>query len=242
MKRGTGQPGDFPATRGAALSLPAQRRRLFGGQVAPVRRIGLKRISRTGNVANLEGSIGGPAALKVCFGAVDLAQDLSGISLNLGVSGGAELATHIKFVPLDIVGYLACQVPWTEDRTLKAIIPEQTLPIKIGLARKLIGEMPTFDGRIEEVSVKLRMQPSPTALILQSTNLTLACAPLAGLINAVSLNLAPVIPELMGDFVFKQKAMDFSFPLQLPYPMIGSRTVKTEIAETARSIILKGSI
>ncbi len=203
---------------------------------------GLKRLSRTGKFANLEGSIGGPAELKLCFGAVDLARDLTNLSFTLNVAGSADLATHIKFVPLDIIGHLSCQIPWTEDRTLRAEVPTQSLPIKIGLSRTSEGGRQTFKAHLDEVTVKLHVQPSPTALILQSTNFNLSCMPLAGLLNAVSLSLAPFVPELMGDFEHKQKSIDLSFQPQFPKLSVSTREVKIEIVETDRAIILKGSL
>lgn len=51
---------------------------------------GLKRISRTGKLANIDVSMGGPASLKICFSRVKVTEDLSHISLTLGIEGGAE--------------------------------------------------------------------------------------------------------------------------------------------------------
>jgi hypothetical protein len=203
---------------------------------------GLKQISRTGNVANLDGSIGGPAAIRVCVNTADFAKDLSAVSLALSVSGSADLATHIKFVPLDIVGHLACQAPWTEDRTIKATIPEQPLPLKLGLSVKTENGERTYNGRIDEVTLKLHFQPSPTALILQSTNFMLACAPLAGLINTVTVNLAPLIPELLTDFEYKQEAISFSFVPKMPDVKVMGVDVKTDLSETALALVLAGKL
>jgi hypothetical protein len=114
-------------------------------------------ISRTGNFANLEGSVGGPAALKVCLSSVNFTQDLSSISLAMAVSGTAELATHIKFIPLDIVGHLTCQFPWAEDRTLRASVPEQQRPLTTRLVRKKAGEQQTLSGRTNDIPLRLHI-------------------------------------------------------------------------------------
>jgi hypothetical protein len=203
---------------------------------------GLKRLSRTGKFANIDVSMGGPANLKACFSAVKMSDDLRLLSLNLSVDGKGDIATHVKFVPLDIVGHLACQVPWTEDRLITATVPNQLLPVKVNLTSKNSNGKQVFDGRIDEITLKLHFEPSPTALLLQSTNFTLACLPLAGLINSVTLNLGPLIPELLKDFDFKQGAIVFSFAPQLPNVNVLNSGVKMVLSETSHAIVLTGTV
>jgi hypothetical protein len=202
----------------------------------------LKRLSRTGKFANIDVSMGGPATLKICPSAVNLSTDLTEVSLNLGVDGGADVATRVKFVPLDIIGHLACQVPWTEDRTFNVTIPAQAIPVKANLTAKIVNGKQAYDGHIDEVMLKLHFEPSPTVLLLQNTNFTLACLPLAGLIDAVTLNIGPLIPDLLKDFDFKQKAVSFSFVPKLPDVKVFENDLKTTLSETRRTIMLTGEI
>jgi hypothetical protein len=75
---------------------------------------------------------------------------------------------------------------------------------------------------------------------LQSTNFTISCLPAAALLNAVTFTLGPLIPEFMSEFEYVQKALDFSFPVNLPIIAIANRQVKLELTETARMLILSG--
>jgi hypothetical protein len=99
-----------------------------------------------------------------------------------------------------------------------------------------------YDGEVGEVTLKLHFDPSPTAALLRSANFTLACLPLAGLINAVTLNLGPPIPDLLKDFDYKQKAIAFSFTPQLPDIKVLNSDVETELSETSRAITLSGTV
>ncbi|MBI5262912.1 MAG: hypothetical protein HY852_13950 [Bradyrhizobium sp.] len=203
---------------------------------------GLKRISRTGKVANIDVSMGGPANLKICFGKVTASADLRGISLALGVEGDADIATHVKFVPLDIVGHLACPAEWTDDRTIKATIPNQTIPVSVTLTARQTDGKEFYDGQVNDVTVKLHFNPSPTAILLRNANFTLACPPAAGLINAVTFNLAPLIPELLKDFDYKQKAINFSFAPQLPLVNVLKSKLAPSLSETSKAIMLIGTV
>jgi hypothetical protein len=200
---------------------------------------GLKRISRTGKVANIDGSMGGPANLKICFSGVNVSSNLGHISLALGIEGGADVASHIKFVPLDIVGHLACPLEWTDDRTIKVTIPNQSLPVAASLAARRADGKQIYDGHVDDVTLKLHFDPSPTVVLLRNVNFALACAPAEGLINAVTFNLAPLIPELLKDFDYKIKAFDFSFTPELPDMKM---VVAPLLSETSRAITLTGTV
>ena len=128
--------------------------------------------------------MGGPANLKMCFSGVKVTEDLGCISLALAVDGSADVATHIKFVPLHIVGHAACPAEWTDDRTIAVTIPNQSLPVNVALATRLTDGKQVYDGRVGDVTLKLLFGPSPTVVLLRGVNFALACAPLAGLINA----------------------------------------------------------
>src|SRR5262249_53463428 len=83
----------------------------------------LKRLARTGKFANLDGDVTAKTdGLRVCLSDFAVTPDLGKIHIGLGLSGGADVALSLKFVPLDIVGHLACQVPFTESQTFHATL------------------------------------------------------------------------------------------------------------------------
>jgi hypothetical protein len=200
----------------------------------------VKNISRTGNFANLDVSMGGPANFKVCFKNLNVSPDLKKISANLDVDGRADIAAYLKFVPLDIAGHLACPAEWTADHTIIATLPPQALPVNVTLSSTVIDSKQLYVGHVNEVTVKLHFEPSPTVLLLRNANFTLACLPLAGLINSVTLNLAPFIPDLLKDFDYTNKPMDFSFAPKLPELDVLNSHLETSVTDNPNSITLVG--
>ena len=203
---------------------------------------GLEELARTGNLANIDVSMGGPANLKICFSKVKASETLGDMSLALGMEGSADIASHIKFVPLDIVGHLACPAEWTDDRTIKVTIPNQTMPVNVTLAARRVDGKQFYDGHVADVTLKLHFDPSPTVVLLRSANFTLACLPLAGLINAVTFNLAPLIPELLKDFDYKQKEIHFSFTPQLPQVKVLKSDIDAALSDTPKALTLAGTV
>ena len=203
---------------------------------------GLKRVARTGNFASIDGSMGGPASLRVCLNAVHLSDDLEHLSTNLAVDGEGDISTHIKFVPLDVVGHLACPAEWTDDRTIKVTIPSQPIPVNASISSGAIDGKRVYSGHVDELAVKLHFDPSPTVILLRSANFTLACLPLAGLINAVTLNLGPFIPDLLKDFDYKQKSIEFAFAPQLPAVKLLNHEWDADIINSTHAVTLMGKI
>jgi hypothetical protein len=203
---------------------------------------GLKRVSRTGNFANIDGSMGGPASVQVCLNDTRFSDDLSHLSMNLALDGEADISTHIKFVPLDVVGHLACPAEWTDDRTIKASMPSQTIPVAASFSPRFAGGKYIYTGQVNEFAIKLHFDPSPTVILLRNANFTLACLPLAGLINAVTLNLGPFIPDLLKDFNYEQKPISFEFTPQLPAMKLLNHALELKISESSRALKLTGEI
>jgi hypothetical protein len=203
---------------------------------------GLKRLSRTGNLANIDGSISGDASLNLGLRDVHFGDAMDTLSLNIQISGDAGLDTHFKFVPLDIIGHLACPLEWTADKRISTRIPSQTIPLKVTLARRVDGDNQYYDGLLDAFDIKLYFEPSPLSLILQNINFYLACAPAAGLINGVTLNLAPFIPELLKDYTYKQSAISFTFTPDVPVQKVMGQDVKPVLSETPLAILVTGHI
>ena len=164
------------------------------------------------------------------------------LSLDVKASGSAGLDTHFKFVPLDIVGHLACPAEWTADKRIGTQIPEQTVPLNMSLQRQTKDGKQSYEGEVDEFPIKLHFQPSPLSLVLQNINFYLACGPAAGLINGLTLNLAPFIPELLTDYTYKQKPISFAFTSDLPVEKVVGHDIKPALSETALAILLTGAL
>ncbi|MES0179655.1 hypothetical protein NKJ86_13785 [Mesorhizobium sp. M0025] len=198
----------------------------------------LKALHRTGNIANIDGSVTGTGALKLCFRDVHFTDAMDKLQLTLVASGSAELDTHFKFVPLDIAGHILCPLEWTADKRINTTIPLQSTGVGISLTRKA----GSYEGRLDKLSVKLHFEPSPLALVLQNINFHLACPVAAGLINGITLNLGEFLPEFMKDYTYTLKPMTFSFASDLPAQLLLGRTIKPNLSETSRALILSGAL
>jgi len=105
-----------------------------------------------------------------------LSDKADSVNSGIGTKGEAAADVHLKLIPLDIVGHLTCQVPWTENRSFTATLRDPNVSVSSGV--KVIqderGSRLTFD--IPEHELKLKLQPGPTELLLTSPNMT-TCLP-----------------------------------------------------------------
>jgi hypothetical protein len=94
---------------------------------------------------------------------------------------------------------------------------------------------------LNKFDIDLEVSPSPTAYLLANTNMNLACAPLAGLLNTVSLVLTPFVPELRGDFTYTQQAQTMKFNVALPQQKIGSQSITTNLQDNSLAFLVVGN-
>lgn len=199
----------------------------------------LKRLARTGKFANIEGGYSGSSSLAVCLREFALSQNLDRVHAVLEVAGAADIDVSLKFVPLDIVGHLTCQVPWTESQRFVANVPNQLVQVSAAL-RFAEGDAPGYTFDVAETQVDLRIRPGPTELLLSSTNMTLACRG-PDLIKPLLIPATRFIPELRGDFKYKTSPMAVTTLVKLPTVELAGRTLKASIAETVHAIVLRGA-
>lgn len=159
----------------------------------------LKRLSRTGNLANIDGGVQGTGSVEICVRKFLVSDDVSTLALSLDAEGSASAEASVKFVPLDIVGHLLCQFPFTEDKTVSVNIPRQDIDINSDLEFENTIDGLKISTETSASNIGAKISPSPRDLILQSYNMTLACAPLAGLIHPINLSVGSVVPEMQGD-------------------------------------------
>jgi hypothetical protein len=197
-------------------------------------------LHRTGNIGNVDGSAAGTGSLKLCFQEVHFGDALDKLSLSVAASGSAALDVHFKFVPLDVGGHILCPLEWTADKNITTSAPPQSVGVSVSLAREDASGALTYQGRLEELPIKLHFQPSPLSLVLQNVNFALACPVAAGLINGLTLGLGPFIPEFLKDYTYKSKPITFSFTPDLPKQSILGHSVKPKLTETPLALILSG--
>ena len=198
-------------------------------------------LHRTGNIGNLDGSVAGTGSFRLCFRDVHFSDALDKLTLSLAASGSAALGTHFKFVPLDVSGHVLCPFEWTADKNITTSVPPQSIGVNATLARETDTGGLTYRGRLDELAIKLHFQPSPLSLVLQNVNFDLACPVAAGLINGLTLGLAPFIPEILKDYTYKLAPVSFSFAPDLPAQSILGRSVKPKLSETPLALVVSGT-
>jgi len=224
-------------TSKAGKKLDCERIKTQDKGLCEVQKEALKRIARTGKFGQLSGSYEGHADVNLCIPSAHFSAALDSAQLELELSGTADIDAKIKFVPLDIVGHLACQAPWTESENLDASIPRQVLKVVPTIA---FGESEPFQIRIRTSDIKLeaKLDPDPTELLLKSHNFQLSCSALAGALTIGAVAAKPFIKELQGQFKYTMKGDEFTLRPDLPTQMINGQEVKFAIQANGPSVIL----
>ena len=203
-------------------------------------KVTLQGLHRTGNLARIDGGVSGTGALKLCFHDVRLTEAMDKLAFTLEASGSADLDTHFKFVPLDVVGHILCPLEWTAAKRINTTVPPQSTSANIDLTRTVDAGTLTYEGRFSGFPVRLHFQPSPLSLVLQNINFPLACPPAAALINGLTLNLAPLIPDVLKDYTYTLEPLAFSFTPDLPMQPLFQHTIKPTLSETSRALLVSG--
>lgn len=170
-----------------------------------------------------------------------MGDELDKLSITIAASGSATLDTHFKFVPLDVAGHILCPFEWTADKNITTSVPHQSIEANVSLMRETNAGVLTYQGRLNELPIKLHFQPSPLSLVLQNVNFYLACPATAGLIQGMTFGLGPFIPEFLKDYTYKLKPVTFSFAPDLPAQLILGRTIKPKLSETPLALLVSGT-
>ncbi|WP_210171928.1 hypothetical protein [Methylobacterium sp. GXS13] len=201
-------------------------------------------IKNTGKFANLDVTSQIKSEdLGVCIQEFNLSTDLSGVSLALDVSGRAQAVIDVKFTPLDIVGHLACQWPWTESQTFEASLKESRIPISSAFR---LETPPDGQARavfsVKETIIKADISPGPTEFLLtKSPNMTLSCQGL-NLIKPIVLLLTPFVPQLRGDIETKLPSQEISADLNLPVQRVREKEFSVSIKNNRQAIVAIGQL
>ena len=206
---------------------------------------GLKRLSRTGNLANVDSFAQATGRLRICAPRVVFGEALERVEMDLDVQGQAHARVGVKWTPLDIVGHATCPVRWTEHKDLTVSVPLQRVKVVSGIEYQSEDEILRISASIETSNLKVSLRPSPTQLILESYNMQLACPLVGGFVSAIRgptlvVDASGAIPEMSGDFVFSGETRDFDFDLE-PMSFVvpdASKDGKLTVTETARAVLL----
>lgn len=202
----------------------------------------LKALKRTGNFANLDMQADVQTDdVKVCMKDFSLSAGLDQVALKLGVSGTAQADIGLKFTPLDIVGHLACQWPWTDNKKFAATIPQQDLGINSTVAIITDGEKPQLKFAVAETEASVNISPGPTEYLLTSANLTLSCAGL-NFIKPLVVVATPFLPQLRGEFKQKLGKQDLTVGVPAPKLKLGDRELAAQFMTTTQALVLKAAI
>jgi hypothetical protein len=202
----------------------------------------LNRIAATGNFANINIATQlKTESLNICLRDFNMAPGLDTVQFALDVQGKALADVDVKFVPLDIVGHLACQFPWTHAETFQASLRESRLGIASSLKVVTENEKTRLDFAVAKLPIKAHLSPGPSEFLLKSKNMTVSCAGL-NLIKPLVVLLTPFIPELRGDIDYNLPAQTGSVDLALPSQKVGDRTLHLTANDTPQALVLSGAL
>jgi len=201
----------------------------------------LKQINRTGNFARIEGSIAGNANFNVCLDNIALNDELSVFKARLDFNGSVNIDANFKFIPLDIVGHLTCQVPWGDSERFNLSLPKQSNDLEIAMKLNTTTSSPSLDITAKPSRVKMKMHPSPTEYLITNKNFILSCAG-AGLINPLVLGGSTVIPELRGEFDQEIPETKTSIVLPMSKMRIGDRELTSNVSDSGSALLFSATL
>jgi hypothetical protein len=201
----------------------------------------LKRLARTGKFARIEAGVrAGTDDLRVCLQRFRLSPELDGAEIGLHVAGSATAAVDLKFTPLDIVGHLTCQVPWTDSQTFRASLRESSVTVTPAI-RLITSKEPKVQFTLPAGKVPLRLEPGPTEYLLKNVNMNLSCSGL-NFVRPMALALSPFIPALRGEIDYEYEDREFTINLPVPRQQIGDIAVTGSIDQSSKALFAVGRL
>ncbi len=199
----------------------------------------LKALKRTGNFANIDLDVDVQAkSVQVCLKDFSFAPGLDNVALKLGVNGDADVDVGLKFTPLDIVGHLACQWPWTDNKRFSASIPQQDLSFASTMTFQTEDNAPKLVFSVADTEVSANISPGITEYLLTSPNLTLSCAGL-NFVKPLVISATPFMPQLRGEFKHKIGKQEVSIDLPVFNAAIGEIPYVSQFTTTSNAFVIK---
>jgi hypothetical protein len=198
----------------------------------------MKLLEHTGKFGRVEGHYSGAATLSAAVPTADFSAGLSAAKMTVVVDGRAKIDTHIKSTPLDIIGHMVCQAPFTQDHDLSVSLPKQTISLAATVKYAPHDGAPKYIIDLATFHMKAEMDPSPTELLFKSTNFFLSCSLAATAITPLTVALKPFIPELRGTFERDISDLSFEYQPKLPAQKLGGLSIEVTYGEVGNAIVL----
>jgi hypothetical protein len=200
----------------------------------------IKRAS--GNFANVDVSTNvSTNDLKICLTTFNISPGFDKVALQLHGSGSARAKVNVNFVPLDIVGHLACHFPWSDAETFTAQLRDPAVSFEANLAVRSESGQAVLDFNVQETMVKLEISPSPTEyLVLKPSMMSVSCSGL-NFIKPLVVLLTPFIPTLRGEVDHKLKQQQVSLRVPLPQQEINGIVLKQQFKPTEQALLLSAT-
>ena len=198
----------------------------------------LVQLAQTGKFARLDANVKGRTNdLTVCLNRFHLTSAFDRIDVGLRTSGSASADVRLHFEPLDIVGHMACQVPWNESRSFNATLRQSDVNVspRIQIVTDANGARAKFT--LPKGQVPLHLEPGPTEFLLSSPNLILSCAGF-DLLAPLAVAATPFVPELRGDIDYKYDEREMTVDLPMPKQTIGSVTLTGRLTQSGKAFFL----
>lgn len=152
------------------------------------------------NFANLAGRTGGSADLSVCLKEFAMAPSLGRLEASTIVNGEGVVDLDVKYVPRDIAGYFFCPFSWPEDKRIKITLTEPPARIDAALTLETSASAPALRATIKTSALAAHMRPSFRERLLGSYDMRAVCSPVGAMLNTVTVDATPSVPEINGDF------------------------------------------
>lgn len=202
----------------------------------------LNALARTGKFANLDIDASLKTNnMKVCLKDFTLSTTLDRLQFALDVQGSADAKVNVKFVPLDIVGHLACVMDWSKEQTFTASLRDARIGITSDVRLVTDSTGARAEARFDKIAIKAKLDPGPTEFLLKSPELILKCPVLAAVAPTV-IALTPFVPQLKGDIDYTLPEEQMSMKLELPDQDVAGKKLSIAVSSTAVSLVVSGML
>jgi hypothetical protein len=196
----------------------------------------LRALKRTGNFANID-TISKIASdkLQVCLKDFNLSPGLDSLVTKATVVGKANIDVDLKFTPLDIVGHLVCQLPWSGSKSFEAELVDPVVPLSAAIEFVVPDSQPAhmLFSLKSNGKFKANVTPSPARFFTDNPQTFVSCSGLA-LLSPLIVPLAYLLPQAIVDLEVKE-----NIKMDLPTPKfrVGNQDIELRLRSTPNALI-----
>ncbi|TAY50940.1 hypothetical protein [Rhizobium leguminosarum] len=204
----------------------------------------LKRVSRLGNLANLDGKFRASGRLDFCVTHLQLSPTMEQLEASFDVKGYGAADASLKYVPLDIAGHIVCVADWTEDKHITVALPRQELKVSSTVTVDTSGKTATLKAHIKTSDLTVQLRPGPAELIQKSYNMRLSCPAVGWLVNDATLDISKSLPEMRGDLELPGQERDLNAGLGKPEIAVNNYGISgaASYSVNAKALIITGTL